>query len=55
MGNIHENVLRSPNPSGNDNDEGDLILFDHEPRRNSRGQLPRRCFEIDRKALMTIL
>ena len=37
VGDIHENVPGSPNPSGNDNDEGGLVSLDHQPRRSSRG------------------
>ena len=39
VGDIHENVLESLDPSGNDNDEGGLVPPDHQPRRSSRGQV----------------
>ena len=29
VGDIHENVLRSLDPNGNDNDEGGLVSLDH--------------------------
>ena len=55
MGDIRENVLRSPDPNRNENDESGLVPLDHQPRRSSRGQVPRRHFDIDKEALMTIL
>ena len=41
VGDIHENVSRSPNPSRNENDESGLVSPDHQPRRSSQGQVPR--------------
>ena len=55
VGDIRENVSRSPNPSRNDNDESSLVPPDHQPQRSNRSQLPRRHFDIDGEALMTIL
>ena len=55
MGDIRENFSSSPYPSRNENDESGLVPFDHQPRHSSRGQVPRRCFDIDGEALMTIL
>ena len=55
MGDIHENVPKLPNPSRNDNDEIGLVPLDHQPRRSSRGQVPRQLFYINREALITIL
>ena len=55
MGDIFENVLRSPDPSRNETDESGLVPLDHQPRRNSWDQVPHWGFDIDGKALMTIL
>ena len=55
VGDSRGNVLRSPDPSRNENDESGLVPLDHQPRHNSRGQVPRRRFDIDEEALMTIL
>ena len=41
VGDIHENVSRSLDPSMNENDESGLVLLDHQPRSSSRGQVPR--------------
>ena len=55
MANIYENVLKSLDPSGNDNDERGLVPPNHQPRRSSQGQMPHRHFEIDKEVLITIL
>ena len=52
---IHENVLESPDLSGNDNEYGGLVPFDHQPWCSCKGQVTRRRFKIDGEALMTIL
>ena len=55
VGDIRENVPRSPDPSRNETDESGLVPLDHQPRRNSWDQVPHWGFDIDGKALMTIL
>ena len=55
VGDIHENVPGSPNPSGNDDGKGVLVQPNHQPRCSSWGQVPRWHFEIDGEELMTIL
>ena len=55
VGDIRENVSRSPDPNRNENDESGLVPLDHQPWCSSRGQVPRRRFDTDEEALMTIL
>ena len=55
VGGIHENVLRSPDPSRNENDESGLVPLDHQPQCSSQGQVPCQHFNIDGEALITIL
>ena len=55
VGDICENVSRSPDLNRNENDESGLVSHDHQPRRSSQGQVPRWRFNIDEKAPMTIL
>ena len=55
VGDIRENVSRSPDPSRNENDESGLVPLAHQPRRISGGQVSRRRFDIDEEALMSIL
>ena len=55
MGDIHENVSRSHDPSRNENDESGLVPHNHQPRRSSQAQVPHRRFDIDGQTLMTIL
>ena len=55
VGDIRENVSRSPDPSRNVDDESGLVPSDHQPWCSSQGQMPRRRFDIDGETLMTIL
>ena len=55
VGDIRENVSRSPDPSRNENDESGLVPLAHQPRRISGGQVSRQRFDIDGEELMTIL
>ena len=48
VGDICENVSRSLDPNRNENDESGLVPLDHQPRRSSRCQVPRRRFDIDK-------
>ena len=55
VGDILENFSRSPDPSRNENDESGLVPPDNQLWCSSWGQVPHRCFDINEKALMTIL